>query len=394
MKMEELMKYLILGNGIAGISAALSVRAHDEAGEISVVTKSPMPFYYRIRLIEYLAKKTPIEKLIAYGEAFYDDKEIKVTLNKEAIRIDSKNKKVEFEDGSMMSYDRLLLATGARPRYPNIEGMDKKGLLKFRGASDSDEIIQHIEICDHVVVLGGGVLGIEAANSLVALGKDVTVVESADRLLHRQLDREGSEILQKTLEEKKIKFILGKNIKRIVGDKSVSGIEFENGTIFDTGCVVLSAGIIPRLELCESAGVAFNRGIIVDEHMETNISGIFAAGDAAEYKGTLYGLWAPSKEQGEVAGGNMTGINIRNYNPTLPELRLKVTGISLFSGGDVGENGAVIYKYNKDGIYRKFFVKDNIIVGAILIGDMKTSMMAGHFIRSKESPEVLYGLYE
>ncbi|MCS5421805.1 MULTISPECIES: NAD(P)/FAD-dependent oxidoreductase [Psychrilyobacter] len=388
------MKYLILGNGIAGISAAISAREHDETGEISVVTKSPMPFYYRIRLIEYLAKKTPIEKLIAYGDAYYDDKKIKVTLNKEAVRIDSKNKKVEFSDGSMMSYDRLLLATGARPRYPDIEGMDKEGILKFRGASDSDEIIHHIEICDRVVVLGGGVLGLEAANSLVQLGKDVTVVESADRLLHRQLGREGAEILQRTLEEKGIKFILGKTIKRIVGSKRVEGVEFEDGTIFDTGCIVLSAGIIPRLELCESAGIAFNRGIIVDEHMETNIKGIFAAGDAAEFKGTLYGLWAPSKEQGEVAGGNMTGIKIRNYNPTVPELRLKITGISLFSGGNIDEDGAVLYKYNKDGIFRKFFVRDNKIVGAILIGDMKTSMMAGHFIRSKEGPEVLYGLYE
>lgn len=388
------MKYLILGNGIAGISAAISVREHDETGEISVVTKSPMPFYYRIRLIEYLAKKTPIEKLIAYGEAFYDNKEIEVTLNKEAVRIDSENKKVEFSDGSVMTYDRLLLATGARPRYPNIDGMDKKGILKFRGASDSDEIIRHIEICDRVVVLGGGILGIEAANSLVNSGKDVTVIESADRLLHRQLDKEGSEILQKTLEEKKIKFILGKTIKRVLGDKSVRGIEFEDGTVFDTGCIVLSAGIIPRLELCESAGIDFNRGIIVDEHMETNVKGIFAAGDAAEYKGTLYGLWAPSKEQGEVAGGNMTGIKIRSYNPTMPEVRLKVTGISLFSGGKIDENGAVIYKYNKDGIYRKFFVRENKIVGAILIGDIKTSMMAGHFIRAKEGPEALDGLYE
>ncbi|WP_051251864.1 NAD(P)/FAD-dependent oxidoreductase [Psychrilyobacter atlanticus] len=388
------MKYLILGNGIAGISAAISVREHDVTGEISVVTKSPMPFYYRIRLIEYLAKKTPIEKLIAYGDAYYDDKEIKVTLNKEAVRIDSENKKVEFEDGSVMTYDRLLLATGARPRYPNIEGMDKKGILKFRGASDSDEIIRHIEICDRVVVLGGGILGIEAANSLVNSGKDVTVIESADRLLHRQLDREGSDILQKTLEEKNIKFILGKTIKKVLGDKSVKGIEFEDGTIFDTGCVVLSAGIIPRLELCESGGIEFNKGIIVDEHMETNVKGIFAAGDAAEYKGTLYGLWAPSKEQGEVAGGNMTGIKIRNYNPTMPEVRLKVTGISLFSGGNIDENGAVVYRYNKNGIYRKFFVRDNRIVGAILIGDMKTSMRAGHFIRSKEGPEALDGLYE
>jgi len=388
------MKYLILGNGIAGISAALSARDHDEKGEITIVTKSPMPFYYRIRLIEYLAKKIPIEKLIAYKDSYYKDKNINVILNKGAVRIDSENKKVMFEDGSMMEYDKLLLATGARPRYPNIEGMDKEGILKFRGASDSDEIIEHVDICDNVVILGGGVLGIEAANSLVNLGKDVTVLESADRLLHRQLDMEGSKILQKALEKKKIKFIFGKKIKRILGDKSIKGIEFEDGSIFDTESIVLSAGIIPRLELCESAGINFDRGIIVDEYMKTNIDSIFAAGDVAEYKGNLYGLWAPSKEQGEIAGENMTGVKIKKYNPTLPEVRLKVTGISLFSGGSIDENKAVIYKYNKDGIYRKFFVKNNIIVGAIIIGDMKTSMKAVHFIRSKQSPEVLDGLYE
>ena len=388
------MKYLILGNGIAGLSAAISARKHDETGEITIVTKSPMPFYYRIRLIEYLAKKIPIEKLIAHDEKYYEERNIKIILNKGAIKIDSKDKKVKFEDGTLMEYDKLLLATGARPRYPNIEGMEKKGILKFRGASDSDEIIDHVEICKNVVVLGGGVLGIEAANSLVNLGKDVTVIESADRLLHRQLDMEGSKILQKALEEKKIKFIFGKNIKRILGDKNVKGIEFEDGTIFDTESIVLSAGIIPRLELCESAKINFNRGIIVDEYMKTNIEDIYAAGDAVEYKGNLYGLWAPSKEQGEIAGENMTGTIIKKYNPTLPEVRLKVTGISLFSGGSIDEDGAVIYRYNKDGIYRKFFVKNNIIVGAILIGDMKTSMKAGHFIRSKEGPEVLHGLYQ
>lgn len=388
------MKYLILGNGIAGISAAISAREHDETGEISIITKSPMPFYYRIRLIEYLAKKIPIEKLIAYGEAYYDDKDIKVILNKEAIKIDSINKKVKFLDGTTVKYDKLLLATGARPRYPNIEGIDKKGVLKFRGANDSDEIIYHMDICNNVVVLGGGILGIEAANSLVQLGKNVTVVESADRLLHRQLCKEGSKILQKELEEKNIKFILGKNIKKIIGDKNVKGIEFEDGSIFDTGCIVLSAGIIPRLELCESAGIKYNKGIIVDEHMKTNISGIFAAGDSAEFKGTLYGLWLPSKEQGSIAGGNMTGAKIQKYNPILPEVRLKVTGISLFSSGNIKEDKAVIYKYNKDGIFRKFFVRDNKIVGVILIGDIKTSMIASDFIRSKKSPDAILGLYE
>jgi len=387
------MKYIILGNGIAGISAANSIREQDPKGEITIVTKSPMPFYHRIRLIEYLAKKIDVEKLIVYGKTYYEDKNINVILGKEATRIDSENKQVEFKDGSVMHYDRLLLATGARPRYPNIEGADKEGIFKFRGASDTAEIIKHIEKLDRVVVLGGGVLGIEVANSLVSLGKDVTVIETADRLLHRQLDCEGSEILQKTLEEKKIKFILGKSIKKIVGGESVEGIEFEDGSVFNTECIVLSIGVISRLELCKTAGINFNRGIIVDEHMKTNVDDIFAAGDAAEHKGMLYGLWIPSKEQGEVAGCNMTG-KVRDYNPTLPEVRLKVVGISLFSGGRIDESEAAIYRYNKDGIYRKFFVKDNIIVGAILMGDMKTSMKVGHFIRSKENIKVLDGLYE
>jgi len=387
------MKYLILGNGVAGISAALSIREHDLEGEIKVITKSPMQYYYRVRLIEYLAGSTPIEKLIAFGEAYYDDKEIQVSLDREALKIDSNKREVYFVDGSMETYDKLLLATGARPRYPDIDGIDKEGVLKFRGATDTDEITNYVNISEKVIVLGGGVLGIETANSLIKLGKDVIVVEASERLLPRQLDIEGARLLQRALEEKGIKFILGRSVERILGDKRVAGIEFKDGSRLLAESIVLSAGIIPRLELCESAGVATNMGIVVDDHMETNIKGIYAAGDVAEFRGGLYGLWIPSKEQGDVAGSNMTG-RMKKYNPTLSEVRLKVTGISFFSGGNIEERGANLYKYNKDGIYRKFFVRGNKIVGAILIGDGKTSMKAGNFIRKGESPEVLYGLYE
>ncbi len=387
------MKYLILGNGVAGISAALSIREHDPQGEIKVITKSPMPYYYRIRLIEYLAGSTPIEKLIAFGEAYYDDKEIQVILDREAVRIDHQRREVHFIDGGTERYDRLLLATGARPRYPDIEGIDKEGILKFRGATDSDEITNYVEVSKRVAVLGGGVLGIETANSLIKLGKDATVIEASSRLLPRQLDAEGSKLLQKALEGKGMKFILGEEVKKILGDEKVSGVEFKDGTSLPAESIVLSAGIIPRLELCESAGVATNMGIIVDEHMETSVKGIYAAGDVAEFRGGLYGLWIPSKEQGEIAGTNMSG-RPKRYNPTLSEVRLKVTGISFFSGGNIEERGANIYRYNRDGIYRKFFVREGRIVGAILIGDGKTSMKASAFIKNGESPDVLYGLYE
>ncbi|WP_319372331.1 FAD-dependent oxidoreductase [uncultured Ilyobacter sp.] len=392
--MNEKSEYLIIGNGIAGISAAVTLRNKDNEGKITVVTKSPKPFYYRIRLVEYLAGKTEFEKLIAYGEGFYLDKNIEVKLDTEVTDIDSENKKVTFEDGSSMEYNKLLLATGARPRYPDIKGIkEKKWVLKFRGVNDSDEIANHVEICEKVAVLGGGLLGIETAFSLFNLGKNVTVIETAPRLLPRQLDEEGSRILQKILEEKGINFILGKNVEEILGEDCVEGIRFDDGEIFEVKSLVLSAGITPRLELAESAGVEVNRGIVVNEYMETSIKDIYAAGDSIEFQGTLYGLWIPAKEQGDVAGSNMAGEKSK-YNPISSETRLKVSGISFFSGGDIEPMGANIYKYNKDGIYRKFFVRDEKIVGAILLGDPKTSMKAGGFIKNRESTDVIYGLYE
>ncbi len=225
------------------------------------------------------------------------------------------------------------------------------------------------------------------------LVKNVTIIESAPRLLPRQLDEEGSRILQNILEEKGIKFILGKDVEEILGDNSVEGIRFNDSSTITIKSLVLSAGITPRLEVAKSAGVEINKGIIVNEYMETSERDIYAAGDTAEFNGILYGLWIPSKEQGEIAGNNMTGERVK-YNPISAETRLKVSGISFFSGGDIEPLGANIYKYNKDGIYRKFFIRDEKIVGAILLGDPKTAMKAGGFIKNRESTEAIYGLYE
>lgn len=392
--LNEEVKYLIIGNGITGMSAAIAIRDKDSHGEITIVTKSPKPFYYRTRLIEYLAGKTSFEKLIAYRESFYQDKEINVKLNSEVKSIDTENKKISLEDGTFIFYEKLLLATGARPRYPDIKGIKgKKGVLKFRGVNDSDEITAHVKLCKNVVVLGGGLLGIETAFSLMHLGKYVTLIESAPRLLPRQLDEEGSHILQKILEEKGLKFIIGKNVDEILGDGSVKGVKFDDGSAIETKSLVLSAGITPRLELAKTAGIEMNRGVIVNKYMETSTKNIYAAGDTSEFEGRLYGLWIPSKEQGEIAGNNMAGKKI-SYNPGSSETRLKVSGISFFSGGDIEPRGANIYRYNRDGIYRKFFVRDEKIVGAILLGDSKTAVKAGGFIKNEEGIDAIYGLYE
>ena len=323
------MKYLIIGNGIAGTEAALNIRKLDESGEITVIAQSKNHFYYRPRLIEYLSGDIDFKILLKYGEEFYQDKGIDVRLGLKITDIDIENKLVHCEYGEEFSYDKLLIATGARSFVPTIKGIVKAGVFKFRGVSDCDEILSYSEPHKEVVVIGAGLLGIEAANALMKQGKDVTIVEYCDRLLPNQMDKEGSNILKQKLEEKGIKFILGDCVDEIHGRAFVDGITLHSGKTLPCKVVVLSTGIRPRLELPEKIGLKVNKGIIVDDKLQTSIEDIYAAGDVAEHNGICYGLWIPSMEQGKAAGANMAGVDTY-YKGSSIETRLKVTGISVF----------------------------------------------------------------
>ena len=382
------MKYLIIGNGVAGTEAALNIRKLDESGEIKVIAQSENHFYYRPRLIEYLSGDIDFKILLKYGEEFYQDKGINVRLGLKITDIDSENKLVRCEYGEEFTYDKLLIATGARSFIPTIKGIVKAGIFKFRGVSDCDEILSYSEAHKEVVIIGAGLLGIEAANALMKQGKDVTIVEYCDRLLPNQMDKEGADILKEKLEEKGIKFILGDCVDEIHGRAFVDGITLRSGKTLPCKVVVLSTGIRPRLELPEKMGLKVNRGIIVDDRMQTSLEDVYAAGDVAEHSGICYGLWIPSMEQGKIAGANMAGTETC-YKGSSVETRLKVTGISVFSAGIIDAEDLKEYSYKDESVYRKFFVKEDRVVGGFVIGDARSSLKISRAINNGESIESL-----
>ncbi len=383
------MKYLIIGNGVAGVEAAFSIKKEDISANITIVAESENEFYYRPRIIEYLAGKVEFEKLKAYKKEKYEENGIKIFTGEKITDVDIIKKEVKTDTGKIYGYDKMLLAVGARPFIPDIPGISKKGVFRFRGITDADEIIKSAKESKNAVVLGGGLLGIETANSLCATGINVTVVEYFDRLLPRQLDKEAAEILQNILNKKGINFILNDSAKEIKGTEKTEEIELKSGKKIPADMIVISAGVRPRLELAQKINLEINRGIVVNENMETSEKDIYAAGDVIEYSNICYGLWIPAKEQGIIAGKNMTGKR-EKYTGTPMETRLKVTDVTLFSAGDFEGKNADSIKIIKDiNSYKKFVIKEGKLIGTIVLGDNKTAILAGKIFEGKEDIKVI-----
>jgi nitrite reductase (NADH) large subunit len=380
------MNYIIIGNGIAGTEAALNIRKADESGSITIITDSGNLHYYRPRLVDYLSGETSLEKFTTYNEEFYEKNNITNRLNTTISSINTKEQTVLTDKGESFSYDKLLLATGARAFLPPITGSDKKGVFTLRTAADTEEIKEFSEGITDIVVVGGGLLGLENANSLMKLGKKVTVIEAVEWLLPRQLDMSGGIVLQKLLEEKGLKFILNDSVSSIDGDHAVSSITLKSGEKIETNSLVISAGIRCNLELAKTSGIETNLGIIVNNLMETSIKNIYAAGDAVEHEGKVYGLWAPAKEQGAIAGSNMAGKEDEYKGSTISTI-LKVTGIDLFSSGDIHSVNGTVKSDTTDSTYKKLITDNKGTQSAIVVGDKKSISIARKVISGKAEPE-------
>jgi len=380
------VNYIIIGNGIAGTEAALNIRKNDESGSITIITDSVNLHYYRPRLVDYLSGDTTLEKFTTYDEEFYEKNNIINKLNTTVSSIDTKKQTVLTDKGESIEYDKLLLATGARAFVPPITGADKKGVFTLRTAADTKEIKDFSEGINDIVVIGGGLLGIENANSLMKLGKNLTVIEAVDWLLPRQLDKDGGNTLQGLLEEKGLKFILKDSVASIDGDHAVSSITLKSGKKIETHAVVISAGIRCNLELAQASGITCNLGIVVNDQMETSVKNIYGAGDVIEHDSKVYGLWAPAKEQGAVAGANMTGLN-ETYSGSTISTVLKVTGIDLFSSGDIHSLDGTIKSDSTDSTYKKLITDKNGTQSAIVVGDKKSISVARKIIAGKAEAE-------
>lgn len=365
------MNYVLVGNGIAALSAAESIRKNDVGAKITMISNEPYLTYYRLKLSHLLGQEYEFNSLLVRPEKWYHDNDISLRLNTKVEKIDAKNRRLMLSNGEVVDYDKLIIANGSSSSVPNVVGKDKKGVYAIRSLDDVKSLNKFIIDKKKGIVIGGGLLGLEAAWTLKQNGYDIAVVEYFPRLLPRQSDDEGSLILKEIIESKGIKLVLGAEVIKITGE-NVEGIILKDGTKIEADFVIFSAGIKPNIDIAKDSGIKINMGIVVDEYMKTSVEDIYAAGDIAEFDGKIYGLWTVAMAQGKCAGLNAAGI-ITPYKEIPPSSTLKVTGVDAFSAGDISGEGSVSKSYREDNIYYKLFFKDGRIIGAILIGDTNKS---------------------
>jgi len=361
-------KIVIIGNGCAGATALAQIRRKDKESGIVVFTRENHPFYYRPRLPEYLSGDTSINDFTMQSLSQYKEWNVDIHFGENVISIDPEKKEVTGDKQGMVQYDELLLASGSSCFLPPVKGNDKKGVYTLRTVDDADALMAAAGKTKNAILVGGGLLGLEAGRALVKMGLKVEVVEFMDRLLPRQLDHESACLLQKQLESMGFSFHLSAKAQEVTGTETATGLTLADGKQLCGGIVLFSAGVRPNLELARLAGVACDKAVKVDEYMRTSVPGIWAAGDATEFNGQPSGLWPIALAQGKAAGLSMTG-ELTPYIPQAAGTSLKVLGIDLVSAGNIDTEKALPSKcFSKDNVYRKIVLDGDIIKGIIFLG--------------------------
>lgn len=364
-------KYLIIGNGIAGLATAREIRNNDKDGSIIMVSNESTLTYYRVKLTEYLSKDFVDEDLLVSKESWYEEKNVTVILSKIVENINVNKNIIRLDDGQEIEYEKLLIGSGSRPFIPPINGKFKEGVFALRTLKDLHYIKDYLKSCEDVSVIGGGLLGLEAAWSLKELGKKVSIIEFAPYLLPRQLDKEIANKLEEKLEKLGFRVYLSSQAEEILGEGRSTGIKLNGERKIKSDGILISSGIRPNLDLVRDTEIEYDKGIKVDKHLKTNIDNIYAAGDVVEIDGMILGLWTAGNEQGKVAGANMTGKELE-YNQPKIFTTLKIGSIELFSAGVINDFDRVYeYKDIEQDIHHKIFAKNGKIVGTILFGDLK-----------------------
>lgn len=364
------MDYLVIGSGVAGISAVKEILKKKSSGDnITIISDEKFPFYYRPRLIEYLSGEVDIEDIIINDKNWFKENNIDLHLGETVKEILTDEKKIVSEKNEY-NYDKLLLANGAHPFVPPITGVDSKNVFTLRKAVDAKKIYNCA--CDNkkAVVIGGGLLGLESAYNLAKLGLEVVVLERGSHLLQRQLDEKGAEILQNNLEKKGLEFKLNASTSKIIENKNLLTVILEDGRKIKTELILLSTGVRSNIDLFKNTPIKVNKGVVVNEKMETNIKDIYAAGDVAEYNGRVYGIWPPSMKEGQIAGKNISGVKSK-FDGFVSSYSLKVADISVVSKGAIKSEGNKVEIKKSNNKYKKLVYNENELIGAILIGDIK-----------------------
>ena len=366
-------KLVLVGNGMAGMRTIEELlKLAPNMYDITVFGSESYGNYNRILLSPVLAGEKTIDDILLNDDQWYEDKGITLYKGKEVVAIDRKNRKVLAKDGTVVDYDRLLLGTGSNPFIIPVPGNDLPGVISFRDIQDVHRMLDASKTHKHAVVIGGGLLGLEAANGLMLQGMSVTVVHISDTLMDRQLDSEAAKMLKKSLEERGLHFLMGAHTEAIVGQDRVKKVRFKDGSEIYADLVVMAVGIRPNIELAKKAGIHCERGIVVNDTLQTYDPRVYSVGECVQHKGTTYGLVAPLFEMAKVCANHLAKIGYGRYEGSVTSTKLKVTGIELFSAGDfhgddTSEN--IVMKDAALGIYKKLVIKNNRVQGAVLYGD-------------------------
>ena len=382
-----MIRYVIVGGGVAGTTAAQNLRRLDPTAAVMLFGHEPHPYYYRPKLWEFLAGTLDPSALYYRAAEWYAAQNIDLRVNTTVSGIQPGLHTLALATGETLSYDRLLLATGSNCYLPDIPGARLPGVFVLRTLEDAAALRIQAARSRRAVVVGGGLLGLETANALYALNLDVTVVEIVPHLLPRQLDREGAQFLQTRLEFMGLKFLTGVRTAAVTGESAATGIRLEDGREVPGELILFSAGVVPRVELARGAGIDVKKGIPIDPSMRTSAADVFAAGDAAEFDGRVYGLVIPAIEQARVAAHAMAGAEHKAYPGSLPSATLQLLGMDLTSlGAATAEDAALTIRRVADEkamCYKKVVIRDGVVVGAILLNETQSVPLFKQLISSK-----------
>ncbi|MDB5731052.1 MAG: nitrite reductase large subunit, partial [Variovorax sp.] len=369
-------RLVMIGNGMAGVRTLEELlKIEPDLYDITVFGAEPHPNYNRILLSPVLAGEQTVDEIILNPWAWYQENNITLHAGKTVVRVDRLQRTVHAADGTQAAYDRLLMCTGSNPVMLPVPGRDLRGVIAYRDIADTRFMIETAKTHKHAVVIGGGLLGLEAANGLMLRGMSVTVVHVGPWLMERQLDDVAGGLLRKSLEDRGLNFLLEAQTQELVGnaDGRVTAVKFKDGREVPADLVVMAVGIRPNVELAQKMRLHCDRGIVVTDTMQTVTDArIYSVGECAAHRGIAYGLVAPLFEQAKVAANHLAMFGIGRYMGSLTSTKLKVTGIDLFSAGAF-QGGAdteeIVMSDPFGGVYKKLVIKDDKLIGACMYGD-------------------------
>lgn len=368
-------KLVLVGNGMAGVRCIEEILQHNPgAFEITIFGSEPHVNYNRILLSTVLQGSTSVADIVINDRNWYEQNNIQLFSGETVVAIDTEKKLITTDQNRQVPYDVLILATGSVPFMLPLPGADKDGVIAFRTIEDCQMMVETAKRYKKAVVIGGGLLGLEAARGLLNLGMDVHVVHIADYLMERQLDRTAAKMLQAELEVQGMKFLLEKHTAEIAGEGRVERLVFKDGTEVEADLVVMAVGVRPNVQLAQESGIEVNRAIVVNDYLETSVPNVYAVGECVEHRGMVYGLVKPLYEQGKILAKRICGIDSEGYEGSVLSTQLKISGVDVFSVGQFIEDEtakAVTIHNAADGIYKKAVFREDKMIGAVLFGDTK-----------------------